>query len=190
MAESHRSPDLGDDAVARTFAGGREGAMQLVYDRFGAMVYTVALRALDDPADAADVTQHVFVAAWRSREGFDPDRGGLGGWLIGIAKHKIADVFAAQERDRQKSHRVASQQRMTVRDTSAIDVIADKVVLADELQRLGEPRLTIMRLAFYEGLTHLEIAESLSLPLGTVKSHIRRSLGRLRDRLEADDVTS
>lgn len=182
-------PDDADEAMARAFVGGRDGAMQSVYERFGALVYTVALRALDDAADAADVTQHVFIAAWRGRDRFDPTQGSLGGWLIGIAKHKIADVFAAYERDRRKTHRVASWQRTTVSDAPAVDVIADQVVLADELRRLGEPQQTIMRLAFYDGLTHVEIAESLSVPLGTVKSHIRRSLGRLRDRLEVDDVS-
>jgi RNA polymerase sigma-70 factor (ECF subfamily) len=174
-------------AIARAFAADVDGALKMAYDRFGAMVYTIAVRALRDTDEAADVTQQVFIAAWKGRDRFDPESGSLAGWLIGITRHKIADVWAARERAKRMSERVTTLFRSDDRPAHD-DRVADRVVLADELARLGQPQGEIMKLAFYTGLTHVEIAESLELPIGTVKSHIRRSLVRLRTRLEVDGV--
>lgn len=177
-----------DRELDTVFGAGGEEALARAYQRYGALVHTVALRALGDRDEAADVTQQVFIAAWQGSERYRPDAGGLAGWLMGITKHKIADAWALRQRDR----KVADSAVATMEPPESVPplsaTLVDRVVLADEMARLDEPQGAIIRLAFYDGMTHSEIASKLDLPLGTVKSHIRRSLVRLRSRLEVDGV--
>ena len=179
---------LGDADVARGLQAGDEDCLAEAYARTSPLVYTVALRALGDVGDAQDLTQLVFVAAWRGRAGYDPAKASLAGWLLGITRHKVADAWAARERQRRVD---VAQAEAGLRTDPApeIDAVADRVLLADELARLGEPAGQVLALAFYRGLTHQDISERLGLPLGTVKSTIRRGLRRLRDRLAEDGLT-
>lgn len=173
-----------DSDITTVFCKGHADALSRVYERFSPLVFTIALRALGSQADAEDITQQVFVSAWRRRETFDPDRGSLAGWLAAITRHAVADAMRARRRENGALRTVASQPRTV---PPATDDVVDRVMLADELARLGEPQRLIMMLAFYSGLSHEQIASVLRLPLGTVKSHIRRSLLRLRARVEVSD---
>ncbi|HEY1324074.1 MAG TPA: sigma-70 family RNA polymerase sigma factor [Streptosporangiaceae bacterium] len=176
-----------DEDVAAAFSGGQPDALALVYERFGPLIYSIALRSLGARSDAEDVTQQVFVSAWRSRATFDRGRGTLGGWLVTITRNKVADALRERQRDSRVLLQVAGGAAVTAAEAPS-DQLVDRIVLADELAQLPESQRLVMILAFYSDLTHEQIVHVLGLPLGTVKSHIRRGLQRLRSRLEADGV--
>jgi len=176
-----------EEELAHAFRSGETAAVRQVYDRWSPLVYTLALRSLRNEADAEDLTQHVFVEAWRTRSRFDPTRGALPAWIVGITRHAIADALTRRTRHRDGVAAVAAHAAETpVPDAS--DAVVRSVVVADAIATLGEPQGTIVSLAFYEDLTHHQIAERTGIPLGTVKSHIRRSLLRLRETWEVSDA--
>jgi len=166
------------EALELRFAAGDSAALRETYDRYSAAVYAIALRTLGAHHDAEDVTQQVFVRAWRGRGTFDPKRGTLGGWLVGITRRQVSDRLTGRVRE----SRAADRAGRAVRNEPApeLDRVVDAVVVADELDKLAPQVRRVVRLAFFDDLTHQQIAAVTGLPLGTVKSHLRRGMDRLR----------
>jgi RNA polymerase sigma-70 factor (ECF subfamily) len=177
--------DQDDADVAQRFSAGDERALADAYARWSGIVYSLARRTLGIDADAEDVTQQVFISAWRGRETFDPSKGPLGAWLIGITRRRVADALEARARVRRIEESWAAS--LGPDDKSELVDVAERLMIADELERLEPAPRRVMALAFYGDMTHSEIADTTGIPLGTVKSHIRRSLGRLRTVLSVND---
>ena len=182
-------PDTGDDDILGRFRAGDEHALRLLYDRYGRAVLHLAYASVGNRADAEDVVQATFVAAWQSRDGYQPDRGSLLGWLLGIARRKAADLM----RSRVRQNRVAETLRQVTPEDAGdrgADAVIDRLVVVDELTTLEPDQRRVLELAFYDDLTHTQIAAVTGLALGTVKSHLRRGMARLRKRWEVDGATS
>jgi RNA polymerase sigma-70 factor, ECF subfamily len=189
MAGSERvTSSEGDRELAEAFRAGDEQALRVIYDRWAGMVHRLGARCLPSAADAEDLTQQVFVAAWRGRAGYDPDRGSLGTWLLAIARTQVANGLRALHRDRKvaAATRAASPAVADASPGEHPDRVADQLLVADELDRLPAEQQRVLRMAFYDDLTHAQIAAATGLPLGTVKSHLRRGLQRLKTRWEVD----
>lgn len=175
--------------LARRFSSGDERALAEVYGQWSSLVYSLALRSLGDATDAEDVTQKVFVAAWQGRERFDPARASLSAWLVGITRNTVADTHQARTRERAITEQVAAMTGDDIAPAPESD-LADRLLIADEMARLEPLPRKVVELAFFDDLTHLQIADRLGIPVGTVKSHIRRSLNKLRGRLEVSHGSS
>ncbi|MDG4769568.1 sigma-70 family RNA polymerase sigma factor [Solwaraspora sp. WMMD792] len=179
-----------DQLLAQRFAAGDEKALRQVYDRYGRAVLHLAASTLATRADAEDVVQTTFVAAWLGRDGFDPARGSLLSWLLGIARRKVVDRIRALSRE----DRVADSVRQATAAAPAVSPdpaqVVDRLVIADELASLPDEQRRMLELAFFDDLTHQQIAAVTGVPLGTVKSHIRRGMASLRRRWEVDGAAS
>lgn len=174
-----------------SFVSGESDALRRAYDAHGALVYTLCRRSLG--ADVAgDISQEVFASAWFARGQYDPSRGTLAGWLVGITRNKILDHLRASGRRPQLaqpnfSSRVppnSSSVGATPLAPAEVEHLADRLLLVDAMAQLPTRSKKLIELAFFEDLTHPEIAERCDLPIGTVKSDIRRGLARLRRQLE------
>ncbi len=172
------------DATEEAFRSGSEHGLAAAYNEHGSLIHTLCARA--HPKAAADLTQEVFLAAWKARDRFDPSRGPLAAWLVGIAKNKIIDAYRKDGRQVPEVYDHDGQRVERVPEGRApIDRLADRLLVTEALATLPERPRQIVELAFYQDLTHEQIAEQTNVPLGTVKSDIRRGLARLRRYLEA-----
>lgn len=174
-----------DDELAARLRDGDEKALRTTYERHGAAVLYLAQRLLGNRADAEDVTQVTFVAAWNGRDTFDPQRGTMLGWLLGIARRKAVDRLRSAAREDRVTETVKEQPVLGDAEETP-ERIVDRLVVADEMGRLPEEQRRTLELAFFDDLTHPQIAAATGLPLGTVKSHIRRGMANLRRRWEVD----
>ena len=173
-----------DVALAAAFVAGDERALRSAYDRWGGLVHAFCVRSLASRADAEEATAQVFVNAWRGRHGFDAAKGSLAGWLLGIARRVVADICAAAAREQQL--RDALEQSRPEQEVTSPDQLVDRLLVADAMAQLRPEQRRAVGLAFYDGLTHQQVASTMGLPLGTTKTHIRRGLAVLRRRLEVD----
>lgn len=166
--------------VERLFVVGDDDALRHAYDAHGSLVYSLCRRTVG-PEAALDVTQEVFIAAWKARDRFDPEKGTLAGWLVAIAKNKVLDSLR-----RRQLHLIGDEREPAVEAVGPdlVSATADRMLIASALTQLTPRARQVVELAYLHDLTHEQIAARTALPLGTVKSDIRRGLDRLRRHLE------
>ena len=161
--------------------------MAELYDLFSRRAFGLAYRILGDGSEAEDVVQDTFLTLWRYADRVDPARGRLTAFLLTVTHRRAIDVLRAR---RQRERRLApfdpsldAPDDVDVEATAVANV--DGTFVRECLGQLPVAQRQILELAYFEAYTHVEIAERLSLPLGTVKSRIRLGLEKMREAIRA-----
>lgn len=172
-----------DLALFHALAKGDEAALAALYDRYGGLVYTLALRIVGDRHLAQEVVQDVFLRCWERAETYQPERGRVGAWLLGITRNRAIDLL----RSRQHHARLREQDRLPPPGAleepgqpDASETIALRQAVGAALDALPARQRQAIALAYYGGLTQAEIAQALGEPLGTIKTRMRDGMERLR----------
>jgi RNA polymerase sigma-70 factor (ECF subfamily) len=168
---------LDDAALLALVQRGDEPAMAALFSRYSKVVYSVALRVLRDPASAEDVLQEIFMQVWRSPESFIATRGSLGGWLAVVSRNRSIDALR-RRRPTDSMTDVVIASSYNLGEEAERNFMVDKA--REVIQTLPAEQRKTLEMAFFDGLTHSEIAEMTGDPLGTVKTRIRSALLVLR----------
>jgi RNA polymerase sigma-70 factor (ECF subfamily) len=166
-----------DASLLSAIRSGDENAMALLYDRYSSIVYSVALRVLGDTSAAEDVLQEVFIQLWRNPGLFDSSRGSLGAWLAVIARNRAIDALRKRHPETDIGDVIVSVEPDMAGHAERARVM-EKVLGA--LGAMPRAQRSALEMAYFEGLTHTEIAAKTGEPLGTIKTRIRAGLLALR----------
>jgi RNA polymerase sigma-70 factor (ECF subfamily) len=172
-------PDL--TILIASVANGDQAAFASLYDALSPTIFGVVRRVLRDGSQAEEVTQEVFVEIWKQATRFDAERGSVRTWAVMIAHRRAVDRVRSEQshRDRQVAVAAASVETPASPEDDAVDA-EDRQRARAAMASLSAPQREALELAFYDGLTHVQISEHLGVALGTVKTRIRDGLIRLR----------
>jgi len=161
---------------------GDERALEALHVRYSGPLYSLALQVTRSDRSAQDVVQEAFVAVWKDAGRFDPAKGSLSSWLFALARHKAIDLIRRETNIRKRTADVDLELEEAPDDVDeAVWIRVRRARVVAAMATLPEAQRTALELAFFGGLTHVEVAEKLDIPLGTAKTRIRTALLRLRE---------
>ena len=170
--------------MLRDVARGDESALATVYQRYGAILFGLLVRILNDRAEAEDVLQEVFVQVWQRAANFDESRGRAFTWLVTLARSRAIDRLRALNSRGRTAEQAARQTEELVSDAEQDAILAERAsIVREALRELPAEQREVLLLAYFNGFSQSEIAEHLNSPLGTVKTRMRTALIRLREKL-------
>lgn len=173
-------PRLEDNTLIQRISDGDSHALQLLYERYSSAVYGIAMQVLHERSLAEEATQDTFMKIWRGTARWQTGRGAMSSWLLTVAR------YTAIDRLRQEQRRTAESLDDVPEPPSDIgvperDFFQDGRILRGLLTHIPPEQAQVVELAFFQGMTHRELATHLDLPLGTVKTRVRLALQKLKD---------
>ncbi len=176
-------------ALLKKIGNGDKASLAELYERYSTVLYSVALRILNNQAEAEDLLQDVFVQIWDKAALYDSSRGKPLTWVMSMTRNKSIDRLRSLQR-RHRLHDEAEQESKTQEQIQHIDgpdrvyASEDSKAVRQAVMQLSPEQRQAIEMAYFSGLTQTEIAERLKQPLGTIKARIRRGMLKLRDLLE------
>lgn len=183
---------LDDEALIRLIAHSKTEALSVLYDRYGRLVFSLAIHIVGDQATAEEITQDVFFRIWEKASTYRVEQAKVSTWLTSITRYRAIDIL------RQRGVRPEQNSVDWAEDTlsmlpagaddpeDATELSMEQKRIQKALANLPEDQRQAVALAYFQGMTHTEIAETLKVPLGTVKTRIRLAMQKLREMLRDD----
>ncbi len=173
-------------ALVERIAGGDRGAFAILFAHYAPRVKGYLLRLGLETAQAEEVSQEVMIAVWRKASSFDPRQASVATWIFRIARNRRIDVFRREHRGALDPDEPSFQPPAQAQPDQALEAAGREARVRAALAELPEDQRALVRDAFYEELSHRQIADKTGLPLGTVKSRLRLAFAKLKLRLDGD----
>jgi RNA polymerase sigma-70 factor, ECF subfamily len=175
---------MDDIELIRRMAGGDAKALDVFYERYKRAAFTLVYRVVGNREDAEDVLVDVFWQAWQQATRYDASRGKPLAWLLTIARTRAIDLVRSQSSRRTETIENLPEQRSSESGGDPFVQADTREAVADALRTLPEQQRVPLEMAYYQGMSHTEIAAALNQPLGTIKDRIRNGMLHLRKRLK------
>jgi RNA polymerase sigma-70 factor (ECF subfamily) len=178
--------DLADEEVMQLVQAGDTRAFELLFDRHGGPAFSLAYRMAGNRGAAEDVVQEAYLSIWRSRLRYDPSRGSVRTWVLGIVHNRAIDALRRSVvHDRRQSAMEGIEERQEAPERTDVEVARREEArsIRSALDTLPEEQRKTIELAYFGGFSHSQIAELLGEPIGTVKGRMRLGLVKMRRQL-------
>ncbi len=174
---------LADEDLISLTDGGDTQAFAALYDRHGRVAYSLAYRMMGERQAAEDLVQEAFLKVWRAAGSYRADRASVRTWILSIVNNRGIDVLRSSASRRRTQDRVEAQTPASQPSEAFAETWrnSQREQVREALQGLPPEQLNVLELAYFSGYTHVEIAELLDLPLGTVKGRMRLGLKKIRE---------
>jgi RNA polymerase sigma-70 factor (ECF subfamily) len=183
---------LADEDLMQLMRRGDARAFEVLYERHAGVAFSLAYRMTGKRSVAEDVTQEAFLHLWRSGARYERARGSVRTWVLAIVHHRAIDALRrAYVHDRRRASDEGLEERFEAREQTDVEVARreEAQAIRSALETLPPDQSRVIELAYFGGFTHVEIADMLETPIGTVKGRMRLGLEKLRDRLTAGELT-
>lgn len=177
-AESNAATVATDWSLLERVVRKDESALSELYDRYSGLVYSEARRILRDEGAAEEILQDLFYQIWQTASRFDPQRGSLAGWLVVVARNRAISKLRRKSGKGEELPQNAVDLRVDLETSSSQNLLVEKVRRV--LSGLPEGQRAAVEYAYFEGMSHSEIAEKTGEPLGTIKTRIRSAMETLK----------